>query len=1595
MHEQGSGPSALEHPERAAMFRTAMPGARDWAELIGELRKQALLDARPGVLKLTEAGRLAAEDDHLLDPDGAPADPEFQVHVGPIATGNAVIEDPEIFDRLKVVERKTLGVEMEAFAIGRVGDELPQRAIVAKAVSDHADHNKDDRFREFACRASAAWLFAFLKKHLTPKPADTHEPGAGPPGDPGPRSPFIDLAASRVEDSRWEVDEQKATRELRSGNDRHGLGELHRRVERALALRHPDMPATWKQCLDEVPAPLRSFLEIREPRGRHTRLHVVAAVDGDVDGPTFEAFLEHIVKPYGTDQPYIEPRLVYTGAVSTAIADRAGKVDVQLVSLLELQGLLDFRTYLEQQTSRIERDPIYPPGLFVPQQLEYRVGLDAFEAEDALEALDSWLGQDGPQLMLVLGDFGTGKTFLMHELALRLGRRHLEIGRAVVPILIELRRLEKSHSLDALLGQHFIPERGVRRFDHDAFKYMLEEGRVALLFDGFDELALRVTYGAAAEHLQTVLQAAIGKAKVMITSRTQHFLNDRQILQALGEHAQQRGFRMMRLQPFDNGRIQQFLVNRFGDAVVAQQRFKLLDEVKDLLGLSHNPRMLGFIAEIGEQDLRAAAEGGEITSATLYRVLLGKWLGHEVDRDHPPGMEAGASGPARWKAAKELAKLLWTRKERTIAVGEIPPAILDEVGRLSERPVSREAAAFKIGSATLLCRDEEGRFSFIHQSVIEWLVASTAADDLLEGQQPMLLVGAEMSDLMVDFLGGLAGKDRTLAWARGVLAAPPSELAAANANRALQRLGRETAGEPAPSSDTEVIDVVADLSGHDIRGQDLSGTSHLRGAMLERANLSEASLVQADLSNARLAHAQLRRANLTKARLAGADLRGADLSFARLLGADLTGAKLAGTRLHYAALVGARIDPDDLQQADAFGTAPSRPGYLDVTVGAPVMPCVSVAFSPDGALLAVGYTDRTVVICDGATGGVVRVLKGHSDGIMSVAFSPDGRLLASASTDNTVRLWSLDTGTVLRALEGHSDGAMSVAFSPDGRLLASASADKSVRLWSLDTGTLLRALDGHSDGVMSVAFSPDGRVLASASADKSVRLWSPDTGTLLRVLEGHSSRVRSVAFSRDGHLLASGSDDKSVRLWTPDTGKFLRPLKGRSDRVNSVAFSGDGRLLASGSDDNTVRLWSPDTGKLVHALEGHSDWVMSVAFSPAGRLLASASVDKSIRMWNSDTGEFLRALEGHSAGGRGVVFSPEGRVLASASDDNTVRLWSPDTGKLRQLEGHSDWVNSVAFSPNGRILASASDDETVRLWSPDTGKLVRTLEGHSAGVRGVAFSLDGRVLASASADGTVRLWSADIVRLWSLGIGRALEGHSDWVNSVAFSPNGRVLASGSADGTVRLWSPDTGKFVRTLEGHSDWVNSVTFSPDARVLASGSDDKTVRLWSPDTGTLLRVLEGHSDWVRSVAFSPNRRVLASGSDDKTVRLWSPDTGTLLRVLEGHSDWVRSVAFSPDGRVLASGSNDKTVRLWGIGAALRGDEQVCLAVIVPGRGGWAAYTPDGRYKLGGDTLGLLGFTVGLCRFEPGELDAYPDAFDHPPRRIGEDAPLFTLER
>jgi hypothetical protein len=256
----------------------------------------------------------------------------------------------------------------------------------------------------------------------------------------------------------------------------------------------------------------------------------------------------------------------------------------------------------------------------------------------------------------------------------------------------------------------------------------------------------------------------------------------------------------------------------------------------------------------------------------------------------------------------------------------------------------------------------------------------------------------------------------------------------------------------------------------------------------------------------------------------------------------------------------------------------------------------SVAFSPEGQMIATGSGEGKVALWDAVSGKLHRTLPGHQYCVNSVAFSPDGRQLASVGSD-TLKLWEVKTGRLLRTLSGHSiwvekgrSGWLdAVTFSPDGRLVAAGSHDYTVKLWSARTGRLLRTFTGHGEWVTSVAFSPDGRWLVSSSGDGTLKLWDPRTGKP-RWTTPPTGWVNSVAFSPDGKWLASAyggfSDkpDSAVRLWDSGTGRLLHTIKGHRGPVNSIAISPDGRRVASGSDDGTVKVWVPPPGLLQRTL---------------------------------------------------------------------------------------------------------------------------------------------------------------------------------------------------------------------------------------------------------------------------------------------------------------------------------------------------------------------------------------------------------------------------
>jgi WD40 repeat protein len=347
-----------------------------------------------------------------------------------------------------------------------------------------------------------------------------------------------------------------------------------------------------------------------------------------------------------------------------------------------------------------------------------------------------------------------------------------------------------------------------------------------------------------------------------------------------------------------------------------------------------------------------------------------------------------------------------------------------------------------------------------------------------------------------------------------------------------------------------------------------------------------------------------------------------------------------------------------------------------------------VVWSPDGQRLAsCSQDEKLICLWDTQTGQPLHhPLPGRRNTLRhwSVAWSPDGHVLASGSSGGSFDLWDIQTGQIQRTLNGHKKDVIDVAWSPDGRILASGSNDCTVRLWDTKTRKPLHILTSHTGEVKSVAWSLDGRLLASGSGDRTICLWDPLSGRQIRRLEGHTDMITSLSFSADGLLLASKSWDHTVWLWRTDTWEKVATLPEPRSTVwpPVLAFHPKARVLATlGEEDTVIRIWDLDYPTLL----GAAPVIPPVHYINAKVVLVGESgVGKSGLALVLTGQPFVPTASTH---GRHVWLLDQQEVQLDSGPRETqeVLLWDlagqPDYRLIHQLHLHEATVALIIFDP--------------------------------------------------------------------------------------------------------------------------------------------------------------------------------------------------------------------------------------------------------------------------------------------------------------------------
>jgi DNA-directed RNA polymerase specialized sigma24 family protein len=608
-------------------------------------------------------------------------------------------------------------------------------------------------------------------------------------------------------------------------------------------------------------------------------LQVRRAVECKVGEVSAEDLDKFAIKLGLVQREYPDARGTIVGGLSFTDQVRAHAVaaGIQLTLYRDLSAqILDGPSYAQALIREAERNERYRPALFVESLIAY----DSTGAGNkAFEVLDQWL-QDGRwNQFTLLGDVGTGKSFLCRMIALRLAREYLkQPTERPLPLLVDLRNADRQFSLEGLILTHFASH-GLSRATFDIFDFLLSEGRMVLILDGFDEMASKVTPTVTTRNFHELARCVKRNAKVLLTCRTHYFRSRTEEEEVVLGGPASGSSEVARDLYWD-------LISRSGSQIeeyvhkaCPERGSAVLGKIRDIYNLtelSQRPLLLEMIVKSIDRLTTV-----EVNSAQLYEIFTAAWIQRDRWRDVMAPEE-------KLRFLTGLARSLWDQEKTNVDYRKLQEYVGAQLAALIDEPQRLTELDGEIRTASFLVRDDRGRYGFAHSSYAEYFLARDLANHVSAGDLGGLAV-RRLTNEVIDFLLCMVDRTALEETLSAVLLQGYKPLLSENALVVLYRLRRNLLiEEKERGSDTSQLRVEMPSGAH-LEGARLAQVS-LEGAILHGAHLDGADLRQCLAGGIDLTSSSLRKASASKGDLHGATLRKVDATEATLSEVNFQGA---------------------------------------------------------------------------------------------------------------------------------------------------------------------------------------------------------------------------------------------------------------------------------------------------------------------------------------------------------------------------------------------------------------------------------------------------------------------------------------------------------------------------------------------------------------------------------------------------------------------------------------------------------------------------------------------------------------------------------
>lgn len=487
-----------------------------------------------------------------------------------------------------------------------------------------------------------------------------------------------------------------------------------------------------------------------------------------------------------------------------------------------------------------------------------------------------------------------------------------------------------------------------------------------------------------------------------------------------------------------------------------------------------------------------------------------------------------------------------------------------------------------------------------------------------------------------------------------------------------------------------------------------------------------------------------------------------------------------------------------------------------------------VAPSPDGTRVALASEGNCCVV-ELETGAVLARTSTVSGSTTRVAWSPDGATIAIGVEPESIRLLRAADLSEIRSIRSFPRRTLAIDFDPTGRWLAFGGDVRKMRVVEIANPENVReiALD-HS--VWGLRWHPDGTRIAIGDRGAGVRLVEvpSDGGALRRAGDfcGHQAEVWWVEWNRAGDRLYSfGQAETHAWRDRPRNGPAFFELGAPGLALGRLADGSIAALTADGSVWDVPDAWNAEprrvresSGLAATAATISASGDMWAWIETSGRItVVQASDGSSRQMWSESFAEPATFM----------AFSPSARKLAVTGRNPQDPLLILDTSS-GAIDGRvpglwSKRPTSVMWINEDELVAGDYSDARVVRRAPDgTWRVQRSLSGPWTGARltrddtALTGSFSGEIVErSLQTDSRVRIFRG----LTDMGLGSAI------------SDDDALLAAVGTDRRLHVFDRATGEQLISVLGHPPgrMVHAVEFSPSASHVVTLDVGGGVAIW----------------------------------------------------------------------------------------------------------------------------------------------------------------------